>query len=189
MPGFEQTSESDSAEVETLDWTAALEQHEPWLRRVLLNRVGDRDAVDDLIQEVGLAVSRPDLRPADPAKLPAWLYRVAVRQAYLYRRKLGRYRKLVAGVTARTPRSQTVEEEDPLRGLVGRERSAAVQSSMKQLTETDRELLMLKYSENWTYQQLADRLGVTVHTIEHRLLKAKQRLRRILAEAQVEVPQ
>jgi len=168
------------------DWLAALKRNEPWLRRVLFNRVGDKDVVDDLMQEIGLAISRPDLRPQDPGKLGAWLYQVAVRQAYQYRRKMGRLRRHVESTPVEARDISGDQEENPLHWLLGREHRQAVRQALQGLRDTDREILMLKYSENWTYQQLAARLGVTVHTIEHRLLKAKKQLRQLLRQAHVE---
>ena len=167
------------------DWLAALQQNEPWLRKVLYNRVGDRDAVDDLMQEIGLAISRPELRPDDENKIGAWLYRVAIRQAYLYRRKKGRFRKLVGAAAQEPGMASSAETSNPLSWLLGREHRAAVREAMNRLKATDRDILTLKYVENWTYRELAERLGVTVHTIEHRLLKAKERLRKLLNEAHV----
>lgn len=171
---------------ESYDWLAGLRQNEPWLRRVLYNRVGDPDVVDDLMQEISLAISRPDLRPTDPTRLGSWLYQVAIRQAYLYRRKMGRMRKYVDSTPVEANETPGHESENPLHWVLGNEHQQAVRKAIAGLKEIDRELLMLKYTENWTYQQLADRLGVTVHTVEHRLLKAKKNLRQLLKQANVE---
>ena len=51
----------------------------------------------------------------------------------------------------------------------------------------DREILLLKYTEGWTYKQLAAHLGVKVKTVEHRLMKARRDLRRRLRERGLEV--
>lgn len=168
------------------DWLGGLKRNEPWLRRVLFNRVGDKDVVDDLMQEIGLAISRPELRPEDPERLGAWLYQVAVRQAYLYRRKMGRLRRHVESTPVENQEITGNQEENPLHWLLGREHRQAVRQALQELREIDREILMLKYTENWTYQQLAARLGVTVHTVEHRLLKAKKHLRQLLRQAHLE---
>jgi RNA polymerase sigma factor (sigma-70 family) len=51
-----------------------------------------------------------------------------------------------------------------------------------QLDELDRQVLMLKYVEGWTYRQLAEMLGVTEDTIEYRLLRARKRLKSLLQQ-------
>jgi len=180
------SSAPDEVAVEPYDWLAGLKQNEPWLRRVLFNRVGDKDVVDDLMQEIGLAISRPELRPREAGRLGAWLYQVAIRQAYLYRRKMGRLRRHVESTPVETVEASGQQAENPLHWLLGREHRQAVKKALEGLREIDREILMLKYSENWTYQQLATHLGVTVHTVEHRLLKAKKELRQLLKQAHVE---
>src|SRR5687767_12345241 len=43
-----------------VDWAAALQSHARWLRRVILTRLGERQAVDEVMQEVCLAaVAQP----------------------------------------------------------------------------------------------------------------------------------
>jgi RNA polymerase sigma-70 factor (ECF subfamily) len=37
--------------------------------------------------------------------------------------------------------------------------------------------LLLKYTEGWSYEQLAQHLGVSIKTIEYRLLRARNALR------------
>lgn len=157
-------------------------QHESWLRRVLMHRLGDADIVDDVFQEVGLALSKCEQMPDS---LQAWLYRVAVKQAYLAKRKLGRFRKLVNSAKAIIPNSDATP--DPLTWLIGKERQQAVRVAFDELSELDRDVLMLKYSEGWTYRELTERMGVSVNAIEHRLLKAKSRLRKCLQDQGIEV--
>src|SRR5213592_5034263 len=78
-----------------IDWDAALAQHDRWLRTVVLARVREPQAVDEVMQEVALAAVKQAAPLTDPGKLAPWLYRLAVLQALLYRRKCGRRRKLV----------------------------------------------------------------------------------------------
>lgn len=90
----------------------------------------------------------------------------------MYRRTMGRRRRHV-GQFAEEVR-QRVDFGDPLHWLLGNERQATVRASALQtLPEIDRQILWLKHTENWTYEQLADRLGVSVRTIEYRLLQAE----------------
>lgn len=168
-----------------IDWDGALRDHEPWLRKVVRGRLGQPDLVDDVMQNVALAALRGELRPRDPAKVAPWLYRVAVKQCLMQRRSLGRRRRLTVELVCR-PAQFAPAAEDPLLWLLGRERREAVRTALSRLPDIDRELLILKHTEQWTYQQLADRLGVSVHTIEYRLLQARKRLRSELNAACVE---
>ncbi|RLS56827.1 MAG: RNA polymerase sigma factor [Planctomycetota bacterium] len=165
-----------------IDWGAALREHSPWLRMVIRSRLNESQAVEDLLQEVSLAVLKSRVRPADPSKVAPWLYRVSIKQCLMYRRSAGRRRKLVDRVARDRP---TISGEacDPLRWLLGRERQGSIQAAFDALPELDRQILILKHAENWSYRQLADRLGVSLNTVEYRLLQARKRLRTELDRA------
>ncbi len=175
---------------QAIDWTAALEQHRPWLHKVLRCRVGDRHEVEDLFQEIALAVFRqskpthengsvkPATVPDDPGKVAPWLYRLAVRQAVNFHRRTNR--KSQAKPTSELePFSPTPQ---PLDWMLAKEQQHNLQAALGQLRPQDREVLTLKYTENWSYQQMAEHLGVPVRTIEYRLLYARQKLRQRLTQ-------
>src|SRR5436309_15898738 len=86
---------NDAARGTAVDWSATLAQHDRWLRTVVLARVGEPQAVDEVMQEVSLAAVRSRSPLQDPAKVAPWLYRLAVTQSLLYRRKQGRRRKKI----------------------------------------------------------------------------------------------
>ena len=121
-----------------IDWQAALAQHDRWLRTIVLARVRERQAVDDVMQEVALAAVRQAAPLADAAKVAPWLYRLAVRQALLYRRKCGRRRRLQESYENRRKRhhenghsEHTVLE--PLGWLLSDERQALVRQALGQI--------------------------------------------------------
>ncbi len=168
-----------------IDWGAAFEQHSRWLRTVIRHRLGEPAAVEDVLQEVGVAAARATTRPTDPEAVAPWLYRVAVRQCLFYRRTRGRRRKFENRLTQEWEGLHESPPE-PLDWLLEDERLTALRGALSRLAELDREVLLLKYTEDWTYRELAEHLGVSPHVIEHRLIKAKQRLRKLLNAAGVQ---
>src|SRR6266571_1069542 len=80
---------------QSLDWPALLAEHDRWLRTVVYARLGSSEGVDEVLQEVSLAAVRQKAPLADPTKAAPWLYRLAVLQSLLYRRRHGRHRKLI----------------------------------------------------------------------------------------------
>jgi len=161
-----------------IDLPAALAQHDHWLRTVVLTRVGEPQAVDEVMQEVSLAVVRGSAPLADPNKVAPWLYQLAVRQSLMHRRKMGRGRKLVERFAERyQPTEQDQHTADPLDWLLGEERRKLVQRAMSRLPSRDAEILLLKYSEGWSYRELKDHLGISESAVEARLHRARFRLR------------
>jgi len=165
---------------------AAFEEHAPWLRTVVRHRLGEPQAVDDVMQEIAVSVFRQTAPIRDPERVAPWLYRIAVRQTLMYRRTAGRRRKLQNGYAdAAITHGPDLESSDPLRWLMSEERESSIRQAIEALPDLDREILMLKYTENWNYKDLAEHLGVTLHTVEYRLLRARKRLRRELAKLDV----
>ena len=126
---------------------------------------------------------------ADPAKAAPWLYQLAVRQTLLYRRKQGRRRKLIDRYAQRNqPGEADDRQADPLGWLLAEERRAQVRAALSRLARRDAEILLLKYTEDWSYRPLAEHLGVSESAVEARLHRARQRLRNELAAVAMESP-
>ncbi len=155
-------------------------EHESWLRTVVRSRLNEADAVEDVMQNIALAIVKHRDVLSEVNRIGAWLYQVAVRQVLMHRRTSGRRRRMQdrlaqeAGLAAST--------ESPLQSLLATEKLENVQKALAELSDIDRQVLMLKYSEGWSYRDLAEHLGVQEDTIEYRLLKARKNLRRLLRQ-------
>lgn len=166
-----------------LDASDLLATHGRWLRTVVLARVGQTQALEEVMQEIALAILRQTTPLVDPSRISPWLYRVAVRQSLLFRRRCGRTRRMLSNAAG----FRTVLEEErlPLRPeevLVREERQKRVQQALQSMPPRDRDVLLLKYFEQWSYSQMAEHLGVSENTIESRLFRARQRMREVLSE-------
>ncbi len=170
---------------EGIDWPAALDHHGSWIRKVVNARLRHAHDVDDVVQEISSAVFKQDSRPQDPEKVAPWLYGVAVRQASQFLRKRGQHERLLDRY-AEQSRENTQSLPNPREWVMQREQSQGVRYALEQLPADDREILILKYSEELSYRQLASLLGVTEKVVEHRLLKARKALRRELKVQQLQ---
>ena len=149
-----------------IDWPAVLATHDRWLRTVVYARVGEFQAVDEVMQDVSMAAVRQQTPIADPEKVAPWLYRLAVMQSLLYRRKQGRRRKLLDRYARRTMPSGCDRGLDPLGWLLAEERRAQIRTALGRVPQRNAEILLLKYTEDWSYRQLARRLGVSESAVE-----------------------
>jgi RNA polymerase sigma factor (sigma-70 family) len=160
-----------------IDWGKAWEEHRRWLATVIRSRLADRDAAEDVLQEVAVAAIGQRSRPTDPSKVAPWLYRVALRQVVNYHRATGRRRRLHDGVAQTGGGSQAAREPEPGEWLMQQEACNAMSKGLSRVDPLDRQLLLLKYTEGWGYQQLSEYLGISMKTVEYRLLKARKALR------------
>jgi RNA polymerase sigma factor (sigma-70 family) len=170
----------------TVDWQAALSEHGRWLRTVVAARLGEPQAVDEVMQEVALAAVRQAAPIADPSKVGPWLYQLAVRQALMYRRSRGRARNLLHRYAEQIPLDYRDNGRDPLGWLIDKERRGLVRKTIRELPRRDAEILLLKYTEDWSYEQIGRHLGLSRNAVESRLFRARQRLRKMLLAAEQE---
>ena len=156
-----------------------------WLRGVVAGRTAGAACAEDVLQEVALAeaTAPPHARPPADHRGP-WLYRVAVRQAALALRTAGRRRRRESFVAA----PDRDAAPPPLAALLHAETADLLRESLADLPAGDRDVLILKYVEGLTYDQISDRLGVSAHCVEDRLRRGRGRLRRALARRGVREP-
>lgn len=154
-----------------------------WSARVLafcLARCRNRHLAEDLAQEALLRALRNLASLKEPDRFGPWLRGIALR-AYLDWRK--------ARQTTQVPFS-TLDPNDSLEALLIDDMDAAVDREddmnwlmheIEGLDEDHRETLMLYYSHEMTYAELAQLLEVSPATINLRLTKARAILRSRLA--------
>ncbi len=169
-----------------IDWSAALKEHDRWLRTIVYTRVGEAEAVDEVMQEVSIAAVAQKAPIQDPTKVAPWLYRLAVTQSLLYRRKIGRRKKLTDRYAQRKqPTEADHREVDPLGWLLADERRRLIRTALGRLPKKDAEILLLKYTEDWSYRDLVEHLGISESAVEARLHRARQKLRKELTALEV----
>jgi RNA polymerase sigma-70 factor (ECF subfamily) len=181
MPRAESTVRPSGPAANAIDWPAELDRHGRWLRTVALARLGETAAADDVLQDVSLTAIEKGHQLRDPTRIAGWLYRLVVVAALQYRRRQGRRRKLVERFADRNPASDaSAREPDPLGWLLADERKAIVRQALESLRPRDAEIMLLKYTEDWSYQQLAEHLGLSVSAVEARLHRARHKMRTAL---------
>lgn len=173
-----------SHSIASVDWNMILADCDRWLRTVVFSRLRDRHATDEVMQEVALAAVRQAAPLRDETRAAPWLYRLAVRHVLLYRRQKGRQRKLTDNYAARLPPLESLDP-DPLDWLLADERRGLIRIALQNLSARDMEILLLKYTEDWSYHQIARQLGVSHSAVEARLHRARRRLRAELAALEV----
>jgi RNA polymerase sigma factor (sigma-70 family) len=172
--------------------TEIWEEHARWLKTVLFARLRDPLALDDVLQETALAFTHAENKRSlgntpQPTAWGPWLYRVAIRQAILYRRRAGRREQLARRFAEALPASASTERTaaDPLTWLMAAERQQQVQLALARLSKRDMEILLLKHNERWSYQQIAEHLGTSTTAVESRLHRARGKLRSELFALQI----
>ena len=166
-------------------WQAVWQQHSGWLRTVLVARLRDGSVADELLQEVAVIAWRKRDQLSEQEKMAPWLYRIAIRQVQMF------WRKQASNAARWQPlnsRQHDADEKqtDPLHWVTSLEVHQQVRDALEQLSSQDREILMLKHIEGWTYQKIASHLGISFDKVVYRLGRARSRLRGQLATLEYE---
>jgi RNA polymerase sigma-70 factor (ECF subfamily) len=131
------------------------------------------ERVDDVLQDVWLDVVRHLPRLSDPAAFQAWVYRIARDRAFGMSRK---FRREVG------PVAEIEVQEDSESNEFDVEDAARIHAGLDRLTPEQREVLVLRFLEAMSYDEIAAATGLAVGTVRSRLFYAKRALRAVLED-------
>jgi RNA polymerase sigma-70 factor (ECF subfamily) len=144
------------------------ELYSPGLFNYLVRLVSDWHRAEDMLVETFTKLARSDLD--ERGTLKAWLYRVATNQCYKWFRK--------------NKRQEMELSEDiwiPLqqRDHISRfEREIKVQKMLHRLSDQHRVVIIMKFYNEMSYQEIADVLCIPLGTVKSRMHEAMKALRR-----------
>lgn len=151
---------------------------------LLYRLTASRDAADELLQETFLRVVRTIDRYEHNGKFEAWLFRIAANLARDRGRQRGR-RHATSAFDERELQSATFTNDadaGPEADVVRRERTERLLAGLDALSDTDREIVMLRHYSELSFQEIADLLGVPLGTALARAHRALGKLREIVGE-------
>jgi len=139
----------------------------PGLYNYLCRLLGDGHRAEDVLVESFTKLSRSNLD--GPGNIRAWLYRVATNQCYKWFRK-NREICLADGLPE-------IENGEKPRDLI---RENKIQRMLNGLPETHKVVVVLKFYEEMSYQEIADVLCIPLGTVKSRMHDGLARLRKMI---------
>lgn len=149
-------------------WLALGERYYPLLVAVARAVLGDHHLAEDAAQEALARACRALATLQQPAGFGAWVLTIARRQAIDLQRRRKTLQPLDAGALA-APAGEPVSEQ-----------VLAVRRWLAELPAETRELVLLRYERQLSYQAIAELLGLSTEAINGRLRRVKDTLRRHL---------
>ena len=159
------------ARIQAGDGSAAerlVARYQPPLRYFLIRLLGPGESPDDMLQEVWLSVFRQIRRLKTRESFSVWLYRIARNRAYDSLRRRRRFEALPDDRTESRDGDDEFTAED----------AAAVHQGLDALSHEHREVLLLRFLEEMSYEDIAAVTGCTLGTVKSRIHYAKLLLRR-----------
>jgi RNA polymerase sigma-70 factor (ECF subfamily) len=154
------------------DFIALVNQHQGLIHKVCLMYETDREARNDLFQEVVLQLWKSFHTFRGEAKITTWMYRIALNTAISGLRK----------------KKRSVETEDIHDGHLNltdgdggdpEEQFKRLQGAILQLSEIDRAMIMMALDEV-PYEEIAETIGITQNNVRVRMNRIRERLRKLM---------
>jgi RNA polymerase sigma factor (sigma-70 family) len=126
---------------------------------------------EDAVQEAFVKIYR-SLPQYHGQGFKTWMSRIAVNTAIDYKRKCERRREVVVDHEVALQAAISVEEPVDL-VLMRKERGAMIARYLSELPPNYREVIVSYYMEGKSYQQIANEQDVEIKTVESKLYRAK----------------
>jgi len=141
--------------------------------------VGDYDCALDLTQEIFIKIYASLSRYRPEFKFSTWIYKIAHNAAIDHlRRNAGRERSINNG-TESEPQQLTIESKglSPEQQSEREERRIEIESVIRLLPTAYRELIVLRHSQDLTYDEIVEVTGLPLGTVKNRLFRAREMMR------------
>ncbi len=144
---------------------------------VLLKMGAKKEDAEDILQETAYRFVQL-LDGIDETYMDAWLYRVAINLFYDgWKKKKTMVRYLTLFET-----EDLLDLYTPEQSLIDAEFEKQIKIAMSKLRPKDSEILLLRYSAEFSLKDMGRLLGTTDKSIKTQLARAKKRLRKMIEE-------
>lgn len=143
--------------------------------------VGDYDSALDLTQEVFIKVYNSLARYRSEFKFSTWIYKIAHNAAIDYlRRGAAREQTLHDGSSGEHMEVAIERRLSPEQESERNERCSEIELVVRSLPHDYRELIILRHSNDLSYDEIAHVTGLPLGTVKNRLFRAREAMRDLL---------
>jgi len=156
---------------------ALFEIYKDRIYSVALRYSGDATLAEDIAQETFVKLFSTIGSFRGDAKFESWLYRLVVNSCFDHKRKTRRLMPLFDGLRCllRTSSASALEE------IVRHETSLQLQSAISGLAAEQRMMIVLRYTQGLSYEEIAEVMGCSPGTVGSRLNRLHKLLESRLA--------
>jgi RNA polymerase sigma-70 factor (ECF subfamily) len=155
-----------------------MERYEPKLLRYGTKFLSGHEDIVDLVQEVFVSVYQ-NIRSYDPSRrFSPWIYRIAHNAFVGELRKRSRQPVRFFGFEFDTFVPHPVQEATQVPEQEAKEMKVLVEQGLSKIPSAYSEILILRYLEELSYQEIADVLRIPLGTVSVRIARGKAALRK-----------
>ena len=146
--------------------------------------LGDYDSSLDVTQEVFIKVYNSLHRYSSDYKFSTWLYRIAHNATIDHIRRNSSNTQSIETDSADGSYQLQIEsrEPSPEKDRERKEWKAEIEAVVKRLPTAYRELILLRHSQDLSYDEIAEVTGLPLGTVKNRLFRAREMMREIFID-------
>ncbi|HMN19679.1 MAG TPA: RNA polymerase sigma factor [Candidatus Moranbacteria bacterium] len=154
----------------------------------LYRLVGNREEVEDLLQNVFAKTYRSIGNFDTDRKFSSWIYRIAHNEAvnFLKRKSKKRFVSLEDMVTSKDKLEASDDGQEPVEAWMRKETKQEVDMALAKLPPKYRQVLEMRYFSEYTYESIAKILKKPVNTVGTLINRAKKKLLEVVREDKAE---
>jgi len=153
-----------------------IERHHATAYAVVRGVLGDRDGVEDVLQQVYIKIFKGLGGFRGDAQLSTWIYRIARNQALDFVQKKRLDTTPIDDVALAVP-----DADGPAAALESRDMSACLDQAMSKLDENHRMALELRYMGQRSYEEISVIMGVPLGTVKTYIYRGKAELKKVVS--------
>lgn len=147
--------------------------------------MGNADVVDDIAQEVFIRVYRSLPNFKFDASFFSWIYRITKNLCIdeVRKKKIRRVLSLdflTEDALEKTKQNKT--HETPTDSVLSDEKKQVILSALQKLSPEHREIIVLREYEDFSYNEIAEKLHLSLEAVKSRIFRARTELRKILSD-------
>ncbi len=157
-------------------WMKLIAQYESQVFNYALRMVGHRDDALDLMQDIFISVFRNLSSFRGESQFKTWLYRIAHYRCVEYYRR----RKPTLSLDDEPEMMDESNQHCPSTSAEHTSQAQALGKAMQTLSVNQRVVVELKFFHHFTFDEIANQIGVSSNTVKSRLYAALDKLKNIL---------
>lgn len=175
---------SDNELIETIRqkdsqrYALIVERYRGKLFAYLYRLIGEKEEAEDLLQDVFIKAYR-NLSSYDTSrKFSSWIYRIAHNEAvnHIKRKSLKRFISLDSITSVKDKLESSSTEDNAEVGWIRKETNKEVDEAIDRLPLKYKQVLVLRYYSDKSYEEISDILGKPVNTVGTLIKRAKNKL-------------
>jgi RNA polymerase sigma-70 factor (ECF subfamily) len=152
-----------------------VERYHPTVFAVVRSVIGDRDDVEDVVQEVFIKVYRGLSNYRGDSKFSTWIYRVARNESINAVRKRAITGQPIEDAVLEAPAASRPDEQ-----FRRKSEQSRLERYLGQLDERYRTVLELRYLGERSYAEIGEALDIPIGTVKSYIHRGKLELKRLM---------